>query len=229
MLSQCAVSARDKSLSLVQHAWAELQNATGALHRHLAPPESSGAKVVTHKSLPTCPIVRSARLLRRDTGRHLCRHRRQFFLRCMRPALVLPTVDTSPTCAMRALLRLSGLPPARCSARLLRLLSFRKLVGGGIRTSELCSAGRKVLCQTAQVCEGASCDAGFGCSQPSRFHCAPPATAGSRSYVHSGCYLPVAHRSTCFCDQTSLVHLPVFPSFFVLLGFHVIQIFGCCP
>ena len=120
------------------------------------------------------------------------------FLRCMRPALVLPIVDPSPTCPMRALLRallrLSGLPPARCGGRLLRLVSFGQLVGGG---------SRKVLWQTAHVWEGASCDAGFWCSVPSRFHCGPPATAGSRSYVHSGCYLPVGHRSTFFVTSLS--------------------------
>ena len=216
-LSQCAVSARDKPLSLVQHAWADLQNATGALHRHPATLESSGAQIVTRKSLPTCPTVRSTRLLRCDTGR-LCRHHRHIFSRCMRPALVLPIVDTSPPCAMHALLRLLGLPPARCGGRLLRLVSFGQLVGVG-SDLKLYSAGRKVLRQTVQVWEGTSCDARFWCSVPSRFHCGPPATAGSRSYVHIGCCLPVGHRSTFFViSLSSFISLSLRP-FLYFLGF----------
>ena len=121
----------NKSLSPVQRPWAELQNATDALHRHPGTSESSGAKVVTHKSLPTCLTLRSTRLLRCDTGRHLWRHRRHIFSRCMRPALVLPIVDPSPQhVPCTPWLRLSGLPPARCGGRLLRLVSFGQLVGG---------------------------------------------------------------------------------------------------
>ena len=78
------------------------------------------------------------------------------FLRCMRPASVPPIVDTSPTCAMRALMRLPGLPPARCGGRLLRLVSFSELVRGGsvLRTvlsrsegpvSDSASLGRHVV------------------------------------------------------------------------------------
>ena len=146
----------------------------------------------------------------------------------MRPALVLPIVDPSPICPMRALVRLSGLPPARCGGRLLRLVSFGQLVG---RRSdlELHSAGRKVLCQTAQVWEGMSCDAGFWCSVPSRLYCAPHATVGSWSSVHTGCCLPVGHRSTFFCDQLFLLHLLVSPSFLYFLGFMSLRSSAIAP
>ena len=163
----------NKSLSPVQHPWAELQNATGALHRHPGTSESSGAKVVTHKSLPTSLILRSTRLLRCDTGRHLCRHRRHIFIAACDPPWCSPScipllhVPCAPCCVCHGCHPL-GVVDVCCA------LSVSGNLWVGDRSSELYSAGRKVLCQTPQVWEGASCDAECWCSVPSRFHLRQP-------------------------------------------------------